>query len=72
MPVSNAVNQTVFDASAELFTFNTPLRALHYGVTSNEFSMRGAYRWHEERSLGLVAAYQRCFARVIETCGPER
>ncbi len=45
-------------ASAEIFSFDTPLRALYYGITSHEFAVRAAYRWHEERSLGFVAAWQ--------------
>ncbi|CAN5441831.1 poly-beta-1,6 N-acetyl-D-glucosamine export porin PgaA [soil metagenome] len=45
-------------ASAELFSVDTPLRALFYGITSDEYAVRAAYRWHEERKLSLVAAYQ--------------
>lgn len=51
-------DQISVGASAELFSFDTPLRALYYGITSHEFAVRAAYRWHEERSLGLVAAWQ--------------
>lgn len=51
-------DQISVGASAEIFSFDTPLRALYYGITSHEFAVRAAYRWHEERSLGLVAAWQ--------------
>ncbi len=51
-------DQISVGASAELFTFDTPLRGLYYGITSNQVAVRAAYRWHEERNLGLVAAWQ--------------
>lgn len=45
-------------AAVEFFSIDTPLRALYYGITSDEYAVRAAYRWHEERKLELVASYQ--------------
>lgn len=42
---------------AEAFTFNTPLRALLYGISANEFAAKATYRWHESRSLSANFSY---------------
>ena len=42
----------------ELFSTETPLRALLYGITSDEFAARLAYRWHESRTVALRGAVQ--------------
>jgi biofilm PGA synthesis protein PgaA len=44
--------------SAEAFTLDTPLRALFYGITSDQYVARAAYRWHESRALAGVVSYQ--------------
>jgi biofilm PGA synthesis protein PgaA len=51
-------DQISVGASVEMFSMDTPLRALFYGITSDQYAVRAAYRWHEERKLALVAAYQ--------------
>ncbi len=51
-------DQISVGGSVEFFSADTPLRALYYGITSDEYALRAAYRWHESRSLELVAAYQ--------------
>lgn len=43
-------------ASAELFSVDTPLRALFYGISANEFAAKATYRWHESRSLSASFA----------------
>lgn len=44
--------------SGELFSIETPIRALYYGISSDQVALRAAYRWHENRSLLAVASYQ--------------
>lgn len=51
-------DQISLGAAVEFFSIDTPLRALYYGITSDEYAIRAAYRWHEERKLELVASYQ--------------
>ena len=42
---------------AEAFTFDTPLRALLYGISANEYGAKATYRWHESRSVAASFAY---------------
>jgi biofilm PGA synthesis protein PgaA len=51
-------DQLSVGAAVEFFSVDTPLRGLYYGITSDEYAVRATYRWHEERKLELVAAYQ--------------
>jgi biofilm PGA synthesis protein PgaA len=51
-------DQISIGAAVEFFSIDTPLRALYYGITSDEYAVRAAYRWHEGRKLELVASYQ--------------
>jgi biofilm PGA synthesis protein PgaA len=44
-------------ASAELFSANTPLRGLFYGITADEYSGKAAYRWHESRDVAASFSY---------------
>ena len=44
--------------AGELFSIETPIRALYYGISSDQVTLRAAYRWHENRSLTAVASYQ--------------
>ena len=43
--------------SGELYTWETPLRALLFGMTANEFAAKATYRWHELRSVAASFAY---------------
>jgi biofilm PGA synthesis protein PgaA len=51
-------DQISIGISAEAFSPETPLRALFYGTTSDQYAVRAAYRWHESRALAAVASYQ--------------
>jgi biofilm PGA synthesis protein PgaA len=44
-------------ASAELFSIDTPLRGLLFGITADEYAAKAIYRWHESRSLSATFAY---------------
>jgi biofilm PGA synthesis protein PgaA len=44
-------------AAAQLYSWDTPLRALLFGITADEYSARATYRWHESRSLAATFAY---------------
>ena len=50
-------DQIQLAASAELFTIDTPLRALLFGITANEYAAKATYRWHESRSIAATFAY---------------
>ncbi|WP_395021557.1 poly-beta-1,6 N-acetyl-D-glucosamine export porin PgaA [Dongia sp.] len=41
----------------EIFSINTPLRALFEGTTANEIGGHATYRWHESREISLSASY---------------
>ena len=43
--------------AGELYSWDTPLRALLYGITANEFAAKATYRWHESRSVAASFAY---------------
>jgi biofilm PGA synthesis protein PgaA len=51
-------DQISLGVSAEAFTPETPLRALFYGTSSDQYAVRAAYRWHESRAINAVASYQ--------------
>lgn len=42
-----------FSVNAELFSFDTPLRAMQHGITANEVGFGAGYDWHE--STGWAA-----------------
>jgi biofilm PGA synthesis protein PgaA len=44
-------------AAAELFSADTPLRGLLYGISADEYAAKATYRWHESRSLSASFAY---------------
>jgi biofilm PGA synthesis protein PgaA len=50
-------DQIQLSASGELFTIDTPLRALLFGITANEYAAKATYRWHESRSVAATFAY---------------
>ena len=37
--------------AGELYSWDTPLRALLFGITADEYAAKATYRWHESRSL---------------------
>ena len=43
--------------SGELYSWDTPLRALLFGITADEYAAKATYRWHESRSLSGSFAY---------------
>jgi biofilm PGA synthesis protein PgaA len=43
--------------SGELYAWETPLRALFYGITASEVSAKAMWRWHESRSVAASFAY---------------
>jgi len=51
-------DQLSIGIAGELFSIETPLRALYYGISSDQVALRATYRWHENRSLMAVASYQ--------------
>lgn len=52
-----ATDQISVGVSAEVFSPETPIRALFYGISADQYALRAAYRWHENRAVTLVAAY---------------
>jgi biofilm PGA synthesis protein PgaA len=52
-----ATDQLRFSVAADLYSWETPLRALFYGITANDVSARATWRWHESRSVALSASY---------------
>ena len=50
-------DQIELSASAELFSIDTPLRALLFGITADEYAAKATYRWHESRSVAASFAY---------------
>jgi biofilm PGA synthesis protein PgaA len=43
--------------AGELYTWDTPLRALLFGITADEYAAKATYRWHESRSVAASFAY---------------
>ena len=43
--------------AGELYSWDTPLRALLFGITADEYATKATYRWHESRSLAASFAY---------------
>jgi biofilm PGA synthesis protein PgaA len=43
--------------SSELYSWDTPLRALLHGITADSYSMKATYRWDESRSLAGTFSY---------------
>ena len=50
-------DQVRLAVSGELYTWDTPLRALLFGITADEYAAKATYRWHESRSLAASFAY---------------
>jgi biofilm PGA synthesis protein PgaA len=43
--------------TSELYSWDTPLRALLFGITADEYAAKATYRWDESRSLSGSFAY---------------
>jgi biofilm PGA synthesis protein PgaA len=43
--------------AGELFSWETPLRAVLHDITADSYSAKATYRWHESRSLSATFAY---------------
>ena len=50
-------DQIELAVAGELFSWDTPLRALLHGITADEISAKATYRWDESRSLSASFAY---------------
>ncbi len=52
-----ATDQIRLAFSGELYSWDTPLRALLHGITADSYSMKATYRWDESRSLSGTISY---------------
>jgi biofilm PGA synthesis protein PgaA len=52
-----ATDQIRLAFSSELYSWDTPLRALLHGITADSFAMKASYRWDESRSLSGTVSY---------------
>jgi biofilm PGA synthesis protein PgaA len=50
-------DQLTLGVGGEIFSINTPLRALFTDTTANEIGGHVTYRWHESREVTLSGAY---------------
>ncbi|MGB6348941.1 MAG: poly-beta-1,6 N-acetyl-D-glucosamine export porin PgaA, partial [Pseudolabrys sp.] len=53
----SATDQIHLGFASELFSWDTPLRALLHGITADNYSMKAAYRWDESRSVSGTFSY---------------
>jgi biofilm PGA synthesis protein PgaA len=53
----SATDRIRFAFAAELFSWETPLRALLNGITADSYSTKATYRWDESRSLSGTFSY---------------
>ena len=53
-----ATDQVRLAFAGELYAWDTPLRALLHGITSDEYAGKVTYRWDETRSLAARFSYQ--------------
>ncbi len=53
----SATDQVQVSVAGQLYTWDTPLRAVLHGVTADEISSRLTYRWDESHSLSASFAY---------------
>ena len=47
----SATDQIHLGFAGELYSWDTPLRAVLHGITADSYSMKAAYRWDESRSV---------------------
>lgn len=52
-----ATDQLRLAAAADLYSWETPLRALLYGITANDVAAKATWRWHEQSMVALSASY---------------
>ena len=52
-----ASDQLRVSFAGEIYSWDTPLRALLHGITADEVSGRVTYRWDESRSLSGSLSY---------------
>jgi biofilm PGA synthesis protein PgaA len=50
-------DQVRLAVAGELYSWGTPLRALLFGTTADEYSAKATYRWHESRAVSASFAY---------------
>jgi biofilm PGA synthesis protein PgaA len=50
-------DQIRLDFAGELYSWDTPLRALFHGITADEYATKATYRWDESRSVSGNFAY---------------
>ena len=53
----SATDQINVAFASELYSWDTPLRALLNGITADEYSTKETYRWDESRSVSASFAY---------------
>ena len=53
----SATDQIHLGFASELFSWDTPLRALLHGITADSYAMKDTYRWDESRSLVGTFSY---------------
>jgi biofilm PGA synthesis protein PgaA len=52
-----ATDQIRLAFAGELYSWDTPLRALLHGITADSYTAKATYRWHESRSLSGTFSY---------------
>jgi biofilm PGA synthesis protein PgaA len=52
-----ATDQIRLAFAGELYSWDTPLRALLHGITADSYSMKATYRWDESRNLSGTFSY---------------
>ncbi len=52
-----ATDQIRLGFASELYSWDTPLRALLHGITADSYSTKATYRWDESRSLSGTFSY---------------
>ena len=52
-----ATDQIRFGFASELYSWDTPLRALLHGIAADSYAMKATYRWDESRSLVGTFSY---------------
>ena len=53
----SATDQIRVALASELYSWDTPLRALLHGITADSYSIKDTYRWDESRSLSGTFSY---------------
>jgi biofilm PGA synthesis protein PgaA len=53
----SATDQIQLAFTSELYSWDTPLRAVLHGITADSYSTKATYRWDESRSLSASFSY---------------